>query len=107
MLKRKYNIENISEKLRLLYVALTRAKEKMIIVTSLNENYQYVSEKVDYSIREKYNSFLSIINSVSGNLKDYIKNIDINSLNISKDYLYQNSESKKIERYSFDEIEDL
>ena len=97
LLKSKYNIETISEKLRLLYVALTRAKEKMIIVANLDEEYQYVSNKVEFKVREKYNSFLSIINSVSGNLNDYIKNVDVNNLNISKDYLYQNNESKFLE----------
>ena len=43
------NLRNeISEKIRLLYVALTRAKEKMIIVTSLDSDKIYVTnnEKV-------------------------------------------------------------
>ncbi|MFR6484475.1 MAG: 3'-5' exonuclease, partial [Intestinibacter bartlettii] len=36
-LKCKINIENISEEMRILYVALTRAKEKLIITASIKD----------------------------------------------------------------------
>ena len=88
LLKSKYDIDNISEKLRLLYVALTRAKEKIIIVASLDEKRNFASNLVDTSIRCKYNSFLDILNSISGNLNNYIKDINIDTLNITKDYKY-------------------
>lgn len=91
LLKDKYNLDNISEKLRLLYVAVTRAKEKMIIVSSLDEERNNVKDIVDNSIRSKYNSFLDILNSISGNLNKYIKNININELGITKDYMYGSS----------------
>jgi len=87
LLKDKYFKDNISEQIRLFYVALTRAKEKMIIVTNLSEEENYSKNLVPYNIRRKYNSFLSMLNSININLKQYIKNIDVNSLNINKDYL--------------------
>ena len=46
LLKNKYMIDNISERIRLFYVALTRAKKKMIIVTSLDEEKKYVYNAV-------------------------------------------------------------
>ena len=93
LLKDKYNLDNISEKLRLLYVALTRSKEKMIIVTSLNEDRKSARKLVDNSVRLKYNSFLDIINSISGNLNKYIKDININEIGITKDYMYGNTKA--------------
>lgn len=91
LLKNKVNIDSIGEKIRLFYVALTRSKEKIILLTNLDDNYNYVNNIVDYNIRIKYNSFLDIINSIKDNLKEYINNIDINNIGITKDYLYDNN----------------
>ncbi len=85
--KNDYYKKSISEKIRLFYVALTRAKEKIIIVSPLNEEKNYVKGKVDVSTRLNYKSFLDILNSISGNLTPYVKNIDLANLNLSKDYL--------------------
>ena len=87
LLKNKYTINDISEKIRLLYVALTRCREKMIIVASLDDNKNYQSNLVDYNIRSKYKSFLSIFNSLNGNLNKYIYNINIENIGLTKDYL--------------------
>ena len=80
----KYMKEEIGEKIRLFYVALTRAKEKMIFITSLKESED--DNEVTLDTKLKYYSFSSILNSLSSKLKSYIKNIDINSLNLTKDY---------------------
>lgn len=88
LLKDKYFKDNISEQIRLFYVALTRAKEKMIIITSLSNEEKYTSKVVDYNIRRKYNSFLSMLNSINGNLKDYINNINLDLVGLTKDYMY-------------------
>ena len=84
---RNYIKENISERIRLLYVALTRAKEKMIfILPSSNKDETFISDIVDNNIREKYNSFASIMYSLEGVTKKYYKNIDLSKINITKDY---------------------
>ncbi|MBQ2873162.1 MAG: UvrD-helicase domain-containing protein [Bacilli bacterium] len=59
-----YFVEEVSEKIRLFYVALTRCREKMIIVTSLNNDSDSYSSLVPYEERIKYRSFLDIINSL-------------------------------------------
>ncbi len=88
--KDKYLINDISEKIRLFYVALTRAKEKIIIVTSLLDNVDTYRNLVDVSVRLKYNSLKSILDSIYYNLTKYIKNINLADLNISKNYLTNN-----------------
>lgn len=78
--RNNYLKEEISEKIRLFYVALTRAKCKMIFVT---DNYDTINNSSDW-IKLSYKSFKDML--VSVNLNSYVTNIDINSLNISKDY---------------------
>lgn len=57
--------EEISEKIRLFYVALTRCREKMIIVCSLSQDRDKYLGMVPDIVRMKYRSFLDILNSVS------------------------------------------
>ena len=77
---RDYVMENISERIRLFYVALTRAKEKMIFILPSNtkDDNKSIGDIIDNSIRGKYNSFASIMYSLESITKDYYKNIDIN-----------------------------
>ena len=85
---RDYVMENISERIRLFYVALTRAKEKMIFILPSNtkDDNKSIGDIIDNSIRGKYNSFASIMYSLESITKDYYTNIDINDINLSKDY---------------------
>lgn len=80
----KYYQDEISEKIRLFYVALTRAREKMIIVTSLDPEKEMYA--ISDSIKEKYRSFLDILESIKGKLMPYIKNIDLEDILLTKDY---------------------
>ena len=110
LLINKYNLNDVSEKIRLLYVAMTRAKEKMIIVSPINEEVKlHVKGIVDTVIRKRYNSFLDILNSINGNIEKYIQKIDLNTLEMSKDYLKKSSKSlNKItekEKIEFKKIE--
>ena len=71
-------MEDISEKIRLFYVALTRAREKFIIVTSLPDSSIYNIAKS--------RCFLDFINYIKGDISKYIKDLDVNTLNLTKDY---------------------
>ena len=77
-----YFIEEISEKIRLFYVALTRAREKMIILASLDQEKEKYNHLVPYEKRIKYRSFLDILNSISI-INKYIIN---KNANYSEDY---------------------
>ena len=95
-----YIEEDISEKIRLFYVALTRAKEKMILITPLVEEKQNKLEDnntIDLFIRKKYKSFATILNSIKYKINKYYKEIDIESLNITNKYLFKlNKDNKKL-----------
>ena len=86
LMKEYYLNEEVSEKIRLFYVALTRAKEQMIMITPYEEK-----------IITKYSNLLDIINKVKDINKDYYKEIDINNIDISKNYkLFKNKNINNI-----------
>lgn len=72
--KRDFYLEEISEKIRLFYVMLTRCREKMIIATSLNKDMDSYNRLVPKEKRMKYRSFLDILNSISV-IDKYVKDV--------------------------------
>ena len=72
--------ETLSEKIRLYYVALTRAKEKVIMVLPNNE----VDKLTDETNMLRYKSFADIINALK--LSDITKISEISKLDVNKDY---------------------
>jgi len=89
--KKYYKEEEISEKIRLFYVALTRAKEQMIMVIPNKEEQQNDlddNQTIDITIRNKYNSFSDIIDSIKFKILKYYESIDIDKLGLTKDYLF-------------------
>ncbi len=74
--------EDISERIRLFYVALTRAEEKMIILLPSSEDESDYKIVPNY-IKEKYSSFEKILNSINLSLDNYKVSIEPA---ISKDY---------------------
>ena len=98
LVKYHYLEEEVGERIRLFYVALTRAKEKMIILTPLEEEKSYQKENgvINLPTRRKYRSFSEIMNTIKQDILKYYKEIDVESLNITKDYLYNNKSLQKI-----------
>ena len=87
LMKNNYIKEEISERIRLFYVALTRAREKMILIAKMEEGLEIKDNGVvDDSIRLKYLSFQNILNSIYSSLKKYLTNIDLSTINLTKDY---------------------
>ena len=95
LLKNNYIKEEISEQIRLFYVALTRAREKMIIVVSSKDKNNLIENNIVMG-RLNYRSFEDIISSIKVNLENYIKPLNIESLNITKDYQYSKYKEYKI-----------
>ena len=83
-----YVLENISERIRLFYVALTRAKEKMIFILPQNkkETGQTSGDIIDSNIRSKYSSFSCIMYSLENIIKNNYTNISLEDINLTKDY---------------------
>ena len=100
LLKNRSRIEEISERIRLLYVAVTRAKEKMIIVMPEVLEEKEVLDVVPFYEREKYSSFLSIMKSIYSVLIKYNKKSEIIG---SKKYL-ENSMNSNLNINNCDKI---
>ena len=79
--------EDISERIRLLYVALTRAKENINIVMPLKEEESLLKSIVSNSKRDKYNSFNSIMKSINELLLPYTK--EEKNITLTDEYLYE------------------
>ena len=92
-----YHREEVSEKIRLLYVAFTRPREEMVIVCPSFELYDKVDEnKISDFIKEESKSFYDLLSSISFVLKDYCTAVDHKRLGLSKDYqLHYRNEIKK------------
>lgn len=91
LLKDRYTKEEVSEKIRLFYVALTRAKEKMIFLFPKQKEEQELkldkNGMVKNHIRNKYQSFQTMLQSIEEIITPYKKEIDLSTLPLSKDYL--------------------
>ena len=105
MYKYDFNREEVSEKIRLFYVALTRAREQMIIVLpdretrTLEKNNDGVIEKIR---RLSFNKLSSFIYGIKNYLYSYFEGIDIEKLGLTKNYLYP----KKIVQETLNNIKD-
>ena len=86
MFRDDYLKDEISEKIRLFYVALTRCKEKMILVCDLKDEDDEIGDVVSSQIRNKYKSFRDIVNSISSLLQPYVKEIELDNLGLTHDY---------------------
>ena len=98
--KEIYIKDEISERIRLLYVALTRAKEKMIMVTNLIQNDNCTTDEngiIDYLTRINYRSYKDILESVYPYIHKYIENIDLPEINIGYKYSQKNTINIDIE----------
>ncbi len=102
LLKRDYMKEEISERIRLLYVALTRTKEKMIFVTSFEDKEESHFDMVPDNIRINYSSFKDILTSIKYYLNKYI--IEAKKIEINHDYEKIKTVKKENELKSFETI---
>ena len=96
LVKNNYYLNEVAEKIRLFYVALTRAKEKMIMVMPNIEDKKYVKDEISFMDGIKFRSFYDFIKSISGNLAKYMISIDLNNVGVTKDYEFSKSLSKNM-----------
>jgi len=90
----KENKESISEKIRLFYVALTRAREKFIIVCPLDKDSDGYNTLVPTSLRLNYNRISDMLESIMPVLLPYTRDIDFNKVVLTRDY-------EKIKSYNY------
>lgn len=95
LVKENYINEEISEKIRLFYVALTRAKEKMILVNPAPKvEKSYSTRLVPFYVRQNYRSFTDILNSIKSKIIENYQEINLENIGLTKEYLYKKSISK-------------
>ena len=100
--KENYKKEDISERLRLFYVALTRAKEKIIIVLPYKDTVKTHKNElgiIDLNKRLKVKSLSDFIYLIKDYNKDYFKEINLNEINLSKKYLTNKTSLLEIKSY--------
>ena len=109
LLKNYFLKEEISEKIRLLYVALTRAREHMVFVGTFNEDILAYKENdlINDNSRLAYRSFLDIINSVYPTIKKYIKKVNLEELDLTKQYNYNTKSNLNLEKGNIINVDEL
>ena len=75
--KYNYDLEDIGEKIRLFYVAITRAKEKMIIINSFDEKIDPVDYPLDDMMKASIKNYSSMLTYIKNDLSHFIINKDI------------------------------
>ena len=115
--------ENISEEMRILYVALTRAKEKLYVISALNdankdlekleknvEMYEQNNNKINPILLKKYQRYIDWILLVNLYEKSKMKElIDINILNkteILNDLKEKDYKVPQEEKCEYEKVED-
>lgn len=90
--KNDYIKEEISEKIRLFYVALTRAREKLIVVIPYKDTIKYEKNEngvIEEIRRCKFNKLSDLIYAIKDYLPNYFINVDTNKIGLTKNYLYK------------------
>ncbi len=77
--------ENISEKIRLLYVAVTRAREKFILINTWNDKLESKSNINSQDILN-CKSYTDILSILRDDLSSYTTDIDLNTLGLTDAY---------------------
>ena len=97
--KYNYDLEDIGEKIRLFYVALTRAKEKMIIINSFDEKIDPVDYPLDDMTKASIKNYSSMLTYIKNDLSHFIINKDIPEIlenTSSKDIFTSLTKSNKL-----------
>ena len=97
--KYNYDLEDIGEKIRLFYVALTRAKEKMIIINSFDGKIDPVDYPLDDMMKASIKNYSSMLTYIKNDLTNFIINKDIPEIlenTSSKDIFTSLTKSNKL-----------
>ena len=80
--KERYTMEEVSEKIRLFYVAVTRTKEKMIFVLPSRE----WDKGTDYDSKVSWSSLADMLDSIRDVLSPYTLSIDLKEIPLTHAY---------------------
>ena len=97
LVKNEYYLNEVAEKIRLFYVALTRAKEKIIMVMPEVIDKTRHCEEVDFLEGLGFRSFYNFLESIYGNIAKYVTSINLNNIGLSKEYEFSKAISRNLE----------
>ena len=88
LLRDKYLKEEISEKIRLFYVAVTRAREKIILIKPETSPINNITCQTVLSNDKKinYRSFMDMLDSIEFRINNNYRKIDLSKVNLSHEY---------------------
>lgn len=79
-------MEELSERIRLFYVALTRAKEKFIMITNLDDKIEPIEGIITLDDLASAKSYMHIMALLRYKLNNYIKDVNVNALEVNTNY---------------------
>ena len=97
--KYNYDLEDIGEKIRLFYVALTRAKEKMIIINSFDEKIDPIDYPLDDMTKSTIKNYSTMLTYIKNDLSNFVIDKDIPEIlenTSSKDIFTSLAKSNKL-----------
>ncbi len=105
LIHQKENREMISERLRLFYVALTRAKENAILIINEENEKTYINPEksdtlVDTHMRQQFTSFEDVIYASIGNINHNLKLVNFDRVYFNTNYLIPKRDDVTIEKTS-------
>ncbi len=108
LVKESYLSEEVSEKIRLFYVALTRAREKMIFLMPYEELESTKERLIPSFQRKKFRRFSDFLNALGGDIQKQFQLLTLDSHDFTKAYLYPKEIVKKDFSSSLElEVEEL
>ncbi len=102
LLRYVYQKQEIAEKIRLFYVALTRSREKIIMVMPNVEEEIPICNHIKSYQALHFCSFYDMIKSIYGNLEDYVETVDLENV-VTQDY----KKNKELHHYAIEQEDTL
>lgn len=84
--KQREYIEELSERIRLFYVALTRAKEKIILIDPFTSKIEPAKNNITYSDITTVKSYSDLLSLIKNKVNKYIKEVNLDSIGLTKEY---------------------
>lgn len=95
LLRYYYQKQEIAEKIRLFYVALTRSKEQIIIVMPNIEQECQKCKRIQSYQALRFQSFNDMVKAIYGNLENFSEEICLDNM-LSKDYKFHKHMKKQL-----------
>ncbi len=99
--------EMISEQIRLFYVALTRAKDKFIILSQREFSAAQPVDQIPVIAKMDFKSFMDFLTSAEGNLYPYNKPLFLESQDLTAPSYFEEADNKEVKvypKYQYEQI---